>query len=197
MKQTLDNGKAVYFGQDLREVEQLFPTQTVDCPLPGKMKGGNKALDLGDVYLCFDNGRLRDIEFRHPYQFTNSPAPYPEHWKNLMPIGEKKIHGNIFRDEVLEYLAAWEKRAAALGVKNVALGNLSSFQYSISFERNEFRDMLHISMGPSRRAAGRGIWCDGWTLFFAVQSDFEAHGEESGLLKSLTAFRDEFNTAAR
>jgi hypothetical protein len=197
MQQTLDNGKVVYFGLALRRAEELLSLQATDHPLPGKPKGGNKALDLGDVYLCFDNGRLRDIEFRYPYQFTNSPAPYPEHWKNFMPIGEKKIHGNIFRDELLEYLAAWEKRAAALGVEKMALGDLSSCQYSISFERNQFRDMIHISMGPSRRTAGQGIWCDGWTLFFAVESDFEAHGEERGLLKSLTAFRDEFNTAAR
>ena len=94
------------------------------------------------------------------------------------------------------YLAAWEERAVSIGAEIVKSGDLTSVQFVISITQDQFFDMIHISMGPSGRAGGGGIWSDGWTAFFVMESR-RRKDEVVGSLQSLSAFRDEFNTVAR
>jgi hypothetical protein len=101
------------------------------------------------------------------------------------------------RKDFLSYLTAWEQRAQNLGAEKLELGDLTSVQFAVSIDQDEFVDMIHVSMGPPRRAGGGGIWCDGWTLFFTMESDRRDVGETIGILQTLSAFRDEFNTVAR
>lgn len=132
----------------------------------------------------------------YPYRFVNPPAPYAESWKNPVPINTLKIEGGMLRDDFLRYLGAWEEHVQSLGVTRVEFGELLPKQYVISSERNRFRDMIHVSLGPARRSAGRGLWCDGWSAFFAMRPE-SASVPSRGTLESLTAFSDEFNTVAR
>jgi hypothetical protein len=194
----LDSCEVVAFGQSLHEIEKLYPCKAIQMNLRYGRKGLDMVIELKDVSLEFDNARLRQIKFTHPYEFVNSPAPYAEEWKNFDSIGEKRIFGGMSRVEVLSYLTAWEERAKKLGAQSGTLDDLTDNQFVISFEANAFRDMIHISMGPSRRTGGgRGRWSDGWTLFFTLDSDRTTPGEKIGVLKSISAFRDEFNTVAR
>ena len=101
------------------------------------------------------------------------------------------------RDDFLAYLNAWEERAKELGAEKVTSRDLTSVQFAVSIHQDQSVDMLHISMGPSRRAAGGGIWCDGWTLLFATESHHNPGAVEVRPLLSLSAFRDEFNTVSR
>jgi hypothetical protein len=195
--QLLDGGKQVYFGQPLHEVEKLFDTPAIDNPLPVARKGTDKKIKASRLSLEFDSGRLRSIEFARGYQFDNPPKPYAQEWKNFDVILDKRVGGRMPREEFIAYLASWEMRARALGADKVAIPDLKEDQFRFSFETDKFSDMFHLSMGPSRRAGGGGIWTDGWTAFFAMKSDVVSDFEPYGELKSLCAFCDEFNTVAR
>ena len=198
MKQTLDDGRVLFFGQQLTEVEALFGSVAIDDPIRIARKGIDKLLKTDGLTLRFDTDRLKDIQFRPPYQFINPLTPYPEQWKNFDKIGAMGLRSRLSREEFLSYLQEWEKRATSLGAEKMPFGDLSERQYSISIDRDEFFDAIHVSIGPSRRAGGRGIWCDGWGISFTKTNQHSSSGKiEAELLESISAFRDEFNTVAR
>ena len=198
MSQILDDGKIIAFGQSLEEIEQLFGCKAVDTASRISRKGIDQSLKCGNVALQFDSGRLKNVGFEQGYGFGNPLTPYPEDWKNLPPIGEARISKGMSREQFLAYLKVWADRAKGLGAEPVEPDeDLSGQQYWIWSERDTFADMAGINMGPSRRARGGGLWCDSWCVFFTLESDHEHSGVEVGRLRSLSAFRDEFNTVAR
>jgi hypothetical protein len=202
MSQILDDGKTITFGQRLEEIEGMLGSKAIDIPIRIARKGIDKILKTGNLSLEFDSGRLKSIRFEADYEFKNPLESYPEPWKNFAAIGPTKISGKMSRKEFLTYLKAWEERAKTLGADPVEPGgDLGSEQYSIAIMQEDFigcsTDMIVVNMGPSRRAGGGGLWCDGWVLFFATESDSQQSGVEVGRLQSLSAFRDEFNTVAR
>jgi hypothetical protein len=183
MSQVLDNGRTIAFGQDLDEVEQTFGIKAEDDPSPVARKGVDKLLRTALLGLEFDSGKLDTITFEQGYEFRNPPSPYPEPWKNFVAIGPMRISGGMARKDFLSYLTAWEQRAQNLGAEKMELGDLTSVQFAVSIDQDEFVDMIHVSMGSSRRAGGGGIWCDGWTLFFTMESDRRDVGETIGFSK--------------
>ena len=197
MYYTLDSGQRVAFGQSLEQFERAYSITSFDLTRPPYRKGVDKMIRLKDVCLIFDAGKLRSIEFGRSYRFDTPPTLYREIWKNLEPIRENQIRGRMSRHDVLVYLAAWEERARAFGKEAMAFGNMTEHQYAISAERTFYMDMIQISIGPTRKTGGGGLWCDGWSFCFSIASDEQRTGEREGTLESLTAFRDEFNTVAR
>jgi hypothetical protein len=202
MRQILDDGKAIAFGQSLEEIEQMFALRAIDIPIRIARKGIDKSLKTESLSLEFDSGKLKRIQFEGTYDFKNPPTPYPESWKNFPVIGSTRISGRMSREQFLTYLKAWEERANGLGAERTEAGDdLTANQYSVAIMQENFMDfytdMIVVNMGPSRRAGGGGLWCDGWILFFATETDHHKSGIEVGRFKSLSAFRDEFNTVAR
>jgi hypothetical protein len=198
MTQILDDGKTISFGQSQEKIEQLFGCKAIDKPIRIARKGIDQSLKTGDVSFEFDSGKLKRIIFESEYGFRNPPQPYPEAWKNFPIIGATGVSRKMSRDEFLSYLDEWEKRAKASGAERVEAGeDLNERQYQVGIIRDDFADMVVVNMGPSRRAGGGGLWCDGWCLFFATESDHQQPRVETGRLRSLSVFRDEFNTMAR
>ncbi|HZR19032.1 MAG TPA: hypothetical protein VFE51_17225 [Verrucomicrobiae bacterium] len=200
MSQVLDDGRVIAFGQSLEEAEQLFGCKAVDIQLPPKLarQGIDKTLEAENVSLRFDSGKLKDIKFDGGYEFKHPLTPYPEPWKNFSAIDSAKISRRMSRDDFLAYLKVWEERAKSLGTRAVEPGeDLGAQQYAVGIVQDPFADMIVVNMGPSRRAGGGGLWCDGWCLFFTTEADREKSGVEVGRLQSISAFRDEFNTVAR
>jgi hypothetical protein len=102
------------------------------------------------------------------------------------------------RDEFLGYLHKWAQRAVSFGAKEVGFGDLTEGQYSIATDRTDYYDAIHVSMGPSRRSGGGGIWCDGWNITFKKTNERLPPGSpDPSLLESISAFRDKFNSVAR
>jgi hypothetical protein len=197
MDQTLDAGHNVFFGQSLDEVERMFGCKAIDNPSRVARKGIDKNIELNDVTLWFDTGRLAWIVFKEGYAFKYPTTPYPEIWKNCPPIAGKALHNKMPREDFLSYLSLWEQRARGLGVAKLELGDLTAQQFAVKCDQDQFIDMIHLSMGPSRRAGGGGIWRDGWTFIFTKASTAARRGTKPGLLESVSVFRDEFNTVAR
>jgi hypothetical protein len=196
-QQILDNGKTVYFGQTLQEVQKLFSVTPFDDPSPIARKGVDKKVEIKDVLLSFDTERLSGIEFTKEYQFKTPPKPYSKAWKNFDVIDDKKVIANMSREEFLTYLAAWEERAKKLGAQKVDSEDLNENQYNVSVKKNEFMEMLSVSMGPSRKTNRGGRRADGWCVFFTTETDHKLSGTPVGKLQSISAFCDEFNTVAR
>jgi len=198
MELLLDDGNAVRFGDKLADIEHLLSSQAIDDASPIARKSIDKLIQNSNVSLSFDSGLLKGIRFMEDYQFVNPPTPYPEPWKNFPIIGLKKIFSRMSRDDFLTYLAAWEERAKQFGADKVDFGDLTSQQFEVSIDQDKFWDHIYINMGPSRRAGGGGIWCDGWGVTFSmVGRGRQTLGIKAGLLENLSAFRDEFNTVAR
>jgi len=195
--QLLDDGRKVYFGQNLQEVECTFATTAIDIPSRIARAGIDKKIVAQGISLQFDTERLNTIEFSKDYRFKNPAKPYSQSWKNFEVIGDLGIKGRMDRDDFIAYLAAWEFRARELGAEKVDLEDLVENQYRFSFDKDQFADMFHLAMGPSRRAGGGGMWADGWTAFFTAESDASAKRVSGGKLESLCAFCDEFNTVAK
>jgi len=196
-QQILDNGKTVYFGQNLQEVQKIFSVTPVDDPSSIARKGIDKKIEIKGVSLSFDTERLSEIEFTKGYQFKTPPKPYSKAWKNFEVIDDKKVIANMSREEFLMYLAAWEERAKKLGAQKVDSEGLNENQYNVLVNRDEFMDMIHVSMGPSRMTSRGGRWADGWSVFFTTETDHKLSGTPVGRLQSISAFCDEFNTVAR
>ena len=198
MSQLLDDGKSIAFGQSQEEIEQMFGCKAIDILIRIARKGIDKSLKTGNLSLEFDSGKLKRIRFEGEYEFKHPPEPYPEPWKNFPAIGAARMSGKMFREDFLSYLKRWEERAKTLGAGCVEPGeDLTSQQYAVGIVQDTFADIIAVNMGPSRRAGGGGLWCDGWVLYFATESDHQRTGAEVGRLQSLSAFRDEFNTLAR
>jgi len=202
MSQFLDDGRTIAFGQHLEEVEELFGCKASDIPIKIARTGIDKSIKTENLSLEFDSGKLKRICFEGGYEFKNPPTPYPESWKNFPVIGTAIISSGMLREDFLAYLKVWEERAKTMGAEPIEPGeDLRSDQYSVGIIQDDLlgfsTDMVVVNMGPSRRAGGGGLWCDGWVLFFATKSDPEQSGIDVGRLRSLSAFRDEFNTVAR
>jgi hypothetical protein len=195
----LDDGNVVRFGQDLAEIEKLYSCKGIDNPLRIARKSIDQLIQISNVTFEFDTGRLKGIIFKDGYRFSNPPTPYPENWKNFFASSEYRMFRQMPRSEFLSYLAVWEARATVSGAEKVHFGDLSPSQYSVSIDRERYCDMVHVSMGPSRRSGGGGIWCDGWTAIFKMdKGSTDANSAPlDGALESLSVFRDEFNTVAR
>jgi hypothetical protein len=193
MPLVLDDGNALRFGQEIEEVESLFSCHAIDNPAPIARKTIDKIIKTANLELDFDSGRLRRVTFALDYQFVNPPAPYAEDWKNFPIIGSCRVFGRMSRDMFLSYLSEWEQRAISLGAEKVEMGDLTTEQFAVSICRDQYWDAVCVNLGPSRRAGGGGIWCDGWIATFEnPKAKFDV-----GTLEELSAFRDEFNTVAR
>jgi hypothetical protein len=197
MSLLLDDGKSVRFGQDLTELERLFSCSAVDNPLRIARKSIDQVIRLNNVSLEFDSRRMRSVTFSDDYRYVYAPTPFRDPWRNLDAIGTFHIVSRMHRDEFLAYVARWEERAKEVNAKRVEFADLQNLEYAITINRDRFFDTVSISMGPSRRARGGGIWCDGWHAFFAVELKREGPSVYKGSLKSLSASCDEFNTVAR
>jgi hypothetical protein len=196
-RQFLDDGKQVYFGQGLQEIEKMFAVSAIDNTSPVARKGKDKIIKTHGVTFDFDTDLLSGITFSKDHQFKNSLSPYIQIWKNFESIGDKKIKSNMTHDDFVDYIEAWNKRAKELSSKEVESPDLKENEYRISFEEDGFSNAVHIAMGKSRRAGGGGIWADGWTIFFATEREAELYKVPVGQLRSVSAFCDVFNTVAR
>jgi hypothetical protein len=194
---TLDSGEVVSFGQSLRKIEKLYSRKANEIPWRYARKGIDMMIELENASLEFDTGRLKGIKFIDPYKFTNEPSPYVEEWKNFDSMNDKRLYGGMSRTEFLAYLAVWEARAKEHGVETGDFSDLTKNQYMIQSEHDQFVDMIHISMGPSRNTTGNGRWSDGWTIFFTIDSVHKMGDKKPGLLESISCLRDEFNTVAK
>jgi hypothetical protein len=197
MTQLLDSGELVTFGQDVKEVENLCSRKVEPTISRAYRQGIDTVINLPDVSLRFDTGRLVAIEFQFRYQYEQVLTPYREEWKNFVPVDGTRISCGMPRRAFLAYLGAWDKRARSLGARRRQSGDLASGEYAIMVDRTSYCDMIHVSLGPTRRTGGSGRWCDGWTALFTTELDRHRFGGTVGLLESLAAFRDEFNTFAR
>jgi len=186
----LDDGKLVYFGQHIRDAERIFSCVAVDNPLRSARKGVDKQIRAGFVRLDFDSELLKQIEFREGYTFKHPPKPFTEPWKNFVVIEDQCTRAGMTREEFESYLRAWEKRAQELGARRRESGDLGEAEYRMTMTRDAFFNDVHISMGPSRRASGGGIWADDWHVFFSVD-------QPVATLKTVSAFCDQVNTIAR
>ena len=143
------------------------------------------------------------MEFLEDFDFKIPLTPYAEDWKNLNGLGFGR---NMTRGAAAGYLSTWEKRVGALGARKIECGNdLSASEFS-TYSSDEVEDLnapsiywsvLGINMGTSRRAGGGGLWADGWIIHFATARDADLYQVPIGQFRSISAFCDEFNTAAR
>lgn len=131
------------------------------------------------------------------FRFIHPLTPFPEDWKSLVPIEEKRIVKGISRDNFLSYVSAWQERAQTFGAQCVERGDLEAHQYSVCVKRDKLIDAVHIAMGPSRRTGRGGIWSDGWHAFFGTIATPEGIPSYTGVLYSLSGFRNEFNTRGK
>jgi len=195
--QKLDDGREVYFGQPQADAEKLFGTVAADIPIRIARPGTDKIIALGSVSVRFDTEKLVDIGFLDGSEFRHPPAPFADPWMNFEPIHGQRIHAGMLRDDFTRYIDAWGMRAVSLGARKIEMGDLKRNQFSFHFNRDEYADMFHANMGPSRRAGGGGIWSSGWTAFFAMESDARHRSFSPGQLMYMHAFCDDFNTVAR
>jgi hypothetical protein len=187
---TLDDGLIITFGQNLKETEERCSYAATASPFGGR-KGSAKVINLKHVSLTFDCNLLCLVKFDHPYQFKNPLTLYPERWKNLTAVAKKKLQAEMLRNEFLDYLTAWEQRARQFGAEKKEICDLAEGQYHIFSRRDKFVDMISISLGPTRKTKAGGIWSDGWIAMFDIKP------ATAGRLRSVSALRDAFNTAAR
>jgi hypothetical protein len=195
MSLILDDGSELHFGQKLEEIECRYARSATDIPLRIARKDIDKIVDIAGVQLHFDSGLLVRVTFTKDYRFVNPPMPYPEEWRNFPEINSRRIYNRMPREEFLAYVSEWENRALALGAVKVPMGDLTGQQFAVSTLRDECADWVSVNFGPSRRAGGGGIWCDGWNAFFGPKTEKEQ--AEIAKLERLCAFRDEYNTVAR
>jgi hypothetical protein len=193
----LNGGHPVEFGDRIEDMEKMFSIQAVDNPSPVARHPRDKIIQVKNVSLEFDSGRLHTVLFKNEYAFGHDLNPYLEAWKNFPEIGSKRVFHRMCRDEFVAYVDEWEARAISLGAERVDRGDMSPSQFHISSEVDRSLNMIHISMGPTRRAGGGGIWCDGWTALFAHKREEKLLPHSECVLEELAAFRDEFNTVAR
>ena len=153
----LEDGTELYFGQAQAEVERLIgSTATAPSTRPGDPVLSKPRLSLAEVGLTFDAGRLAAIDFR---RITEPPAPFPEQWKNLVALGERRIVMGMTRERFDEYLAAWHERASGLGL---VLGK----QYTVSENNSEQVQSVIIRLVSSGVSAGGRRISDTWQFSF-------------------------------
>ncbi len=201
-----NGGKRFYFGQNLAEAEEIFGRAGRENPPEiARVRPSLRIIETNEVILTFDAGKLSNMEFLRDYDFEFPLAPYAEEWKNLNGLDFRK---DTTRAEATGYLSNWEKRVSALGARKMECGeNLSSSEFSTYSSDDDDDvwlktlgiawDVLGINMGKSRRAGGGGLWTDGWIIEFKTAADAKLDQLPIGKLYRISAFCDEFNTAAR
>lgn len=189
----LDDGNALRFGQDIEEVERIYGVRAGDLPFKNPHQDTDKWLDLPTMVTRFDSGRLKEFKFKAGYQFTQPLVPYPDEWRNLGPIESLRISAGMRRDDFLNYVAAWEKRATENGARKLDLWEMTGNDFSVGIMESETWNSVCMNMGPRRLTRAGGIWCDGWIV------EFKPSGTDPNVLvlHAITAFRDEFNSAGR
>lgn len=196
---TMDDGKRFYFGQTLEEAETIFEISGKQHPsILARHFPEQRIIATNKLILTFDAGRLTTMEFSSNFAFNIPLSPYPKDWKNFEATDFISLGANATREEVAKSLRIWEARATKLGATKVEAGeDLSVNEFSFYSQEIEFWNALGINMGESRRAGGGGLWADGWIVQFTTTSEIEMHKGPKAAFYSITAFCDEFNTAAR
>lgn len=198
------NGKRFYFGQDLTEAEKNFGISAkqhraeIAWVVPNQ-----RIIETNEVILTFDVGKLMRMELLEDFDFKIPLTPYAEDWKNL----DGSVFGaDMTREKTTQYLSLWEQHSIRLGCKKTESGEdllAKEFSTYSSDETDGLRAVeldwstLGINMGKSRRAGGGGLWADGWIINFTTNRDAELYQLPIGNFRSVSAFCDEFNTAAR
>jgi hypothetical protein len=188
----------------LAEAEDSFGISAKQLlPILARAHPNRRILETKELALTFDTGRLSDMKFLKDFDFKIPLTPYAEHWKNLNGLGFGR---DTRRGTAAGYLSTWEKRVSTLGARKIESGNdLSACEFS-TYSLDEDDDLnalgvdwsvLGIHMGKSRRAGGGGLWADGWIIDFATARDADLYQVPIGKVRSISAFCDEFNTAAR
>jgi hypothetical protein len=154
-------------------------------------------IETPEMILTFDAGRLMRMEFLQDFNFQVPLTPYSENWKNLDSFEFPMTANEMTRKDAVESLAVWEIRAQKLGARKIEPGDLAANEYYTYSEEEEFWNVIGINIGKSRRAGGGGLWTDGWIINFTTASDAELYQVPLGMFRSVSAFCDEFNTAAR
>ena len=195
----LNDGKRFYFGQDLAEAEVVFGLSAKPHPPQiARVAPLQRKIETSELVLTFDAGKLMRMEFLRGFDFQIPLTPYFDPWKNLdlydFPIpAEEMTH-----EDAMKKLALWENRAQQSGAKKIEAGNdLAINEFSTCSEAVEYWNMIGINIGQSRRAGGGGLWMDGWIIEFTSATDLQLHKIPVGIFRSVSAFCDEFNTAAR
>ena len=195
----LNDGKRFYFGQDLREAEEIFAINAKPYPPElARVRANHRIIETAELELTFDSGKLSNMEFREGFDFQIPLIPYCERWKNLDSIVFPKSPEKMMHEDAMGKLALWEKRAQQSGAKKIEAGDdLAINEFSTASEAGECWNMIGISLGQSRRTGGGGLWMDGWIFQFTSATDLQLHKIPVGIFQSVSAFCDEFNTAAR
>jgi hypothetical protein len=200
-----NDGKQFYFGQDLAEVEKIFGVSARQhLPETARAAQNQRILETKELILTFDTGKLMHMEFLQDFNFERPLTPYADDWKNLDCLPFKK---EMSREEAVGHLSTWEKRVSVLGARKIECGDdLSSNEFSTYSFNEEDEDMktlgidwnvFGINMGKSRRTSRGGLWTDGWSIEFTTARDAKLNQRPIGRFRSVSAFCDEFNTAAR
>jgi hypothetical protein len=194
----MSDGKRFYFGQNLAEAEEMFGALAKQHPPEiARYVPQQKTIETSGLILTFDAGRLMRMEFLQDFSFQVPLAPYPENWKNFDSFDFAKTANEMTRKDVVESLAAWEIRAQRSGARKIEPGDLATNEYYTYSDEEEFWNVIGINIGKSRRAGGGGLWMDGWIINFTTARDAELNQVAPGIFRSVSAFCDEFNTAAR
>lgn len=195
----MDDGKRFYFGQALTETEEIFGvTAKQQPPELARYVPQQRIIETDALILTFDAGQLMRMEFLVNFNFKIPLAPYSAEWKNFERSDFTSLGPETTREEANQALGVWEDRAAKLGTRKVEAGDdLAANEFSVYSAEIQFWNALGINMGKSRRAGGGGLWADGWIIQSTTENDGDLHKNSCGVFRSLSAFCDEFNTAAR
>lgn len=193
-----DDGKRFYFGQSLAEAEEIFGLPAIEhSPEITRYVPLQKMIKTAGLILTFDAGKLMRMEFLTGFNSQMPLAPYAENWKNIDSFTFPILAGEMSRHDAAGHLADWEIRAQKLGATKVEPGDLEANEFYTYSVELDFWNALGINIGKSRRAGGGGLWTDGWIISFTTDQEAESRQVPSGMIRSISAFCDEFNTAAR
>ena len=153
---TLEDGTHLRFGQLRAEVERLTGATAT---IPGGLSPTNTAsprVSLREVSVDFSGDRVRGISYT---RWSHPPAPFPEAWKNLDPIGDLQVTRDMTPEQFKAYLAAWEDRAQGLGYAR-------DKHYTVRETSTERSQGFLISLPPSRTSLGGARRMDSWSVSF-------------------------------
>jgi hypothetical protein len=186
-QQVFDSGVAIHFGDGIEEVRHLVRQEAVDDTSALARKGIDKMIVLEGLTLSFDAEHLQSIKYTRDYPYTKPPTPFAERWRNLEPIGDKRVEREMTRAEFVTYLALWEDRVKASGKTTTNWPPLLATQYTIRWLGES---SVNISFGPTRKAGGPGpgVWSSGWLITFT--------GSPAERLQTILAHDQHYNTSA-
>ncbi len=182
---TLEDGTQLYFGQAKAEVEQVLGVTATSIGVPGRINAradAEQRLSLRNLSIQFDTDRLARISYR---RFAEPLAPFPELWKNLVPVGELRIENGMTREKFAAYLAAWEARLAQNGIRRDKHYTVREGPASDDFQSVEIR------LPASRVSVSGAFWPDMWRVSFALSGTAP---NRVWRLSTIEAVRGEFNS---